>query len=140
QSPPVSDDAVTPVTGTPALMIAKSVDQSTISAPSVLNYVITVSNAGNISLSGVQVSDTLPDGTAAVLTGPSGDGGVPNVMDVGESWTYGTTYAVDQAQIDAGTARINLVSATAARVPTPVTASATTAITQAPAMSIIKDV
>ena len=140
QSPPVSDDAVTPVTGTPALKIAKSVDQSTISAPGVLNYVITVSNGGNISLSGIQVSDTLPDGTEVVLTGPSGDGGVPNVMDVGETWTYGTTYAVDQAQIDAGVARINRVSATAARVPTPVTASATTAITQAPAMSIIKDV
>lgn len=140
QSPPVSDDAVTPVSGAPALIVTKSVDRSTISAPGVLNYVITVSNSGNVSLSGVQVADTLPNGAAAALSGPTGDAGVPNVIDVGETWTYTTSYSVDQAQIDAGVARINRVSATAAQVTTPATASATTTISQAPAMSIVKDV
>jgi len=140
QSPPVSDDAATPVSGNPALIVTKSVDRSTISAPGVLNYVITISNGGNVSLTGVQVADTLPNGAAATLSGPAGDGGVPNVIDVGETWTYTTSYAVDQAQIDAGVARINRVSATAAQVTTPATASATTTISQAPAMSIVKDV
>ncbi|WP_172448528.1 DUF7507 domain-containing protein [Caulobacter mirabilis] len=136
----VTDTATTTITATPALTVRKTVDRATISAPGVLNYTITVSNTGNQSLTGVTPTDTLPNGSAATLTGPTGDGGVVGTLDVGETWTYTTTYSVTQAEIDAGTDRTNTISVVSTQTSTPATGTAVTRIQRSPAITIDKTV
>jgi len=101
---PVSDSEQVPLVYNPTLNITKSVssiiggtlDGKVDSAGDVINYTITVQNAGNVDLTGVTVTD--PNAT----TGPtyvSGDDG-DNVLEVGETWTYSATHTVTQAELD----------------------------------------
>src|SRR5206468_1320270 len=54
--------ADTSVEQNPDLTITKTVDQSTIAAPGTLNYEVDVTNDGNVTLTGVDVTDALsPD-------------------------------------------------------------------------------
>ncbi|MFC5373246.1 Calx-beta domain-containing protein [Brevundimonas faecalis] len=140
QSSPVSATATTLVSRNPQMVVTKQVDRTSISQPGVLNYVITLRNAGNVTLTGISVADALPNGAAATLSGPTGDGGTPGALDVGETWTYTTTYSVSQAEIQAGTARVNTVTARTAQINSPLTATATTTISRNPAVSIDKTV
>jgi len=87
--------------------VAKTVDLASITTPGLLNYTITAENTGNVSLNNVVISDTAPDGSAATVTGPLTDIGLPDSMDVGEVWTWTATYAVTQADIDAGNMLVN---------------------------------
>jgi len=105
----------------------------------IIGYTITVINTGNISLSGVTINDILPDGTTGTLTGPAGDGGTLNVIDVLETWTYTINYTVTQADMDAGLALVNTVSVITNEVPGPVTDSETTDVSQIPILYVTKD-
>lgn len=84
----------------------------------VITYQITVENDGNVTLDTIALTDTLTDGGGAPLTltsGPtrtSGDGGVADVLEVGETWTYEATFTLTQDAIDSG-AVSNTVSVTA---------------------------
>src|SRR5207249_1867027 len=92
----------------------------------VLNYTVTVSNTGNIDLTGVTVSDgfvtltggesTLAGGASEVLTG---------------------SHVVTQADLDAGTALVNTASVTDAQRDTG-TSSVTTLVDQDPGLTIGK--
>ena len=62
------------------------------SLPGPLAYTITLRNTGNTTLTNPVVSDVLPDGTSATLTGPTGDAGISGAIDVGETWQYTTAY------------------------------------------------
>src|SRR3546814_15711941 len=60
----VSADATTTITQSPSVAVTKDVDLATIVAPATLNYTITVVKTGNISLTGIAVTDAVtPDGT-----------------------------------------------------------------------------
>ncbi len=121
--------------------ITKVVDQAAIGQPSTLGYVITVANTGNVSLTNIALTDTLPDGSNGTVGSPAGDAGVTGVLDVGETWTYNLTYAASQADIDAGNVLINTVSATTTETGTdPKTASAETTVSQSPAFTVDKTV
>ncbi len=61
----------------------------------VISYQIDVNNTGNINLTSIDVTDPL----LGSLTGPSGDDFSPEVLNVGENWTYTGTYTVTQADI-----------------------------------------
>ncbi|AFL81482.1 conserved repeat protein [Aequorivita sublithincola DSM 14238] len=63
-----------------------------------ISYTFTVTNQGNVSLSNVSVTDPL----IATITGPTGDTNGDGVFDVTETWIYTGTYAITQADIDAG--------------------------------------
>ena len=63
-----------------------------------ISYTFTVTNEGNVSLSDVIVTDPL----IATITGPTGDTDGDGELDVTEIWTYTGTYAITQADIDAG--------------------------------------
>ncbi|HWP25070.1 MAG TPA: VWA domain-containing protein [Xanthobacteraceae bacterium] len=65
-------------------------------AGDVIHYTITVANTGNVTLTGVTVTDPL----LGTLTGPSGDTDLDDNLDVGETWTYTGSYTVTQADID----------------------------------------
>lgn len=107
-------------------------------AGQVLGYTIVVTNTGSVSHTGVNVTDTLPGGSAGVLTGPVESVSTNGVLDVAETWTYTTSYTVTQANMDAGTALVNTARVITTQVPGPTQAIATTPITQSPALTIVK--
>ncbi|ABD56490.1 beta strand repeat-containing protein [Jannaschia sp. CCS1] len=78
----------------------------------VINYQIEVENTGDIPLTGINIADTLPNGSAGTLTGPVEGGGTDGRdqvgrIDVGETWTYTISYTVEQADIDGGGPLVN---------------------------------
>ena len=132
---PETAQAVTSISATPSLTVSKTVDQTTISAPTTLRYTIRVRNNGTAALTGVSVSDPLTGGA----TYTSGDADGDNVLDPGETWTYSATYNVTQAMINAGNNIVNTARVTAIQVPTPETAQAvTTIINLSPELTISK--
>ena len=108
----LSATAQTDVNATPDFEITKIVDASSINEPTTLNYSVSIENTGNVSLSGIVLNDTLPDGSAGTLSGPANDTGVANALDVGETWVYSLSYAATQADVDTGNPLINTVTAT----------------------------
>ncbi|AKB26691.1 hypothetical protein MSMTP_3222 [Methanosarcina sp. MTP4] len=54
-----------------------------------------MTNDGNVDLTGVSVKDSL-----ITLTGPTGDDKDPEVLNVGEIWTYKGCYTVTQEDIN----------------------------------------
>lgn len=140
---PVADDATTGVSTKPGIQIEKDVDRDSISRPGSLDYTITVTNTGNVSLDDVVVTDTFPDGTSAGLTAPSGDDNNNGQLDVGEIWVYRTTFAVTQSHIDAGTSIDNTAAVTATDPSGQIvgdTDVARTAINRMPRLNVAKDV
>ncbi len=71
-------------------------DQVANVAGELLNYTITVTNTGNVILTGVTLSD--PGATVLRLTDLSGDNDA--LLEVGEIWQYSATRAVSQADLD----------------------------------------
>ncbi|MBT0608351.1 tandem-95 repeat protein [Aequorivita echinoideorum] len=65
-----------------------------------IEYTFSVTNQGNVSLSAVSVDDALLGGN---VPGPvSGDTDGDGELDVDETWIYTGSYAITQADIDAG--------------------------------------
>ncbi len=150
----------------PGYTVVKSIVSTTTSAGAsstltdggdTITYSYTVDNTGNVSLSGVALTDpgvSFNGGAANALTsGPtlaSGDTDSDNVLDVSEVWTYSATYVLTQANVDAAAGVTdgveNTVSATANNpqgtpvAPTPggSTLTATATIPASPALTIDK--
>jgi uncharacterized repeat protein (TIGR01451 family) len=73
----------------------------------VITYQYVVDNTGNVTLSGVTLTDAGPtfDGSAATnalsaLTLTSGDTNANNLLETTETWTYTATYILAQADVD----------------------------------------
>ena len=122
--------------------VAKSVNLASISAPSALNYTVTLVNTGDGAMTGVTPVDILAQGassTPLTLSGPAGDGGTVGTFDIGETWTYAASYAAGQAQIDNGANLVNTVSVTTTQTGASTQqASATTTVVQTSGLSIVK--
>ena len=73
-----------------------------------ITYEITVDNQGDIPLTNVVAEDTLPDGSVVTLSGQTETGAsdpgtaAPDVLDIGETWTYNYVYTVQPSDFDAG--------------------------------------
>ncbi|MEZ4990403.1 MAG: DUF4347 domain-containing protein [Saprospiraceae bacterium] len=83
----------TDIDGNPAITEYSAVNE-------VINYQITVSNAGNVTIYNVNVTDANADGGSITLV--SGDAGNDLILGVGETWVYTAAHTVVQADIDAG--------------------------------------
>ncbi|MBK7221660.1 MAG: DUF11 domain-containing protein [Saprospiraceae bacterium] len=139
---PTTDTATTPVSQTPSLTITK--DQTggpnpITAAGQTINYTIVVTNTGNQTQTGVNVSDVLPGGGAGTLSGPTESVSSNGNLNVGETWTYTISYTATQADIDAGANLVNTASVTTTQVPGPTTDTATTPVSQTPSLTITKD-
>lgn len=144
-TPPSQSDTTCTFTNerrNPQFSLSKSVDQTSISAPVTLSYTITITNTGNVPLSGVSVTDTLAQGAASTnltLTGPQTDTGIVGEIDVGESWVYTASHTVSQSELDNGSDLVNTVSVLTAETGAPPSnASVTTTITQSSSLDIAK--
>jgi uncharacterized repeat protein (TIGR01451 family) len=126
--------ATTTITQTPGLTIAKVANPTSIAAPGVITYTITVENTGNVNLTSVAVSDAFAGGATFV----SGDESDTDVLNVGETWIYTADYEVTQDDINLGTDIVNTASVVTTELTTPEVATATTTITQTPGLTITK--
>ncbi len=119
-----SDVAVVPISLLPSIDLTKTVTDvdgggaaaSVDAAGDVISYQIDILNDGNVALNETEVLDNVEAHGDVDLTGAfSGDDG-DGVLQVGETWTYTTSYTVTQADIDtqaAGDVDIdNIASAT----------------------------
>ena len=113
--------AIDPVPGLEVKKTASVTDEGDgfVGAGDVINYTITVKNIGNVTLTGLTVSDTLSDGNTSTLsmsTGPSFSGSDAGsnsgMLLAGETATYIAYYIISDAA--AATGRIvNVAQATA---------------------------
>lgn len=78
------------------ITIEKDADVKEYSAEGdVINYTITLNNAGNRVLTGIKVTDPL----LKTLDGPEGDSDNDKKLDLNETWTYTGSYTVTEADI-----------------------------------------
>ncbi len=138
---PTTDTAITAVNAAASLNITKTQTggpNPVTAAGQVIDYTIVVENTGNVTQTGVSTSDTLPDGSAGVLTGPTESLNPDGQLQVGETWTYTISYAVTQADIDAGVPLVNTASVTTTQVPGPTEDTASTTVTGTPSLTLVK--
>ncbi|GAB5375955.1 MAG: hypothetical protein AcusKO_24170 [Acuticoccus sp.] len=140
----VSDEAEVDLVQTPAIGIVKSADVASVdTAGDTIEYTYAVTNEGNVALANVTVED---DNATPGNTGDdffadyvSGDTDNDGFLDVDETWLFGETVSVTQAQIDAGADLTNIAvaSANGAR---PAEDDATVAVAGRPSLAIDKTV
>lgn len=101
-----NDPTVTTITAAPALTLTKTATAS----GSDLVYTYVVTNTGNVTLTGIDVTETAGDfsGTGTLPdpvldTAATGSAADDAELDVGESWTFTATYTPTTADRDAGT-------------------------------------
>ncbi|SDO68249.1 conserved repeat domain-containing protein [Nakamurella panacisegetis] len=142
-TPPVSQPSTVtiPSNPNPAISLVKSATPSTITAAGqTVTYSFLVTNTGNVTLTGANVTDTAFTGTGTppTITCPN----AAATMAPGQSVTCTATYVATQADVDAGTIT-NTATATATPPPgnnPPVSepSTATVTITPNPAISVVK--
>ncbi|MBO1738489.1 DUF11 domain-containing protein [Leifsonia sp. TF02-11] len=131
-----NDDASTvPVTPAPGIALVKTgglAAGANGAAGDRVDYSFRVTNTGNVTLTGVTVTDPLPGLSAVVFTWP----GAPGTLTPGQSATATATYALTQADVDAG-AVVNTATATGTDPGgASVTGDDTTTVSIAPAPAI----
>ena len=111
------ESAICTITNTlipmPALAVVKDADPTAISAPTTINYTVTITNTGNVTLLPT-LTDLLNSGLnvdlVVNLTLTDDGDGVGN-LSPGETWVYMTSYDVTQQDIDDGNDIVNVVCA-----------------------------
>ena len=131
-----------PVAQAAALNIVKEAAPGQIAdvAGEMINYTITVENTGNMTLTGVVVTDPHADAGAILLVADaaSADG----ELDVGETWTYTAAHTVTQAEIDSnggGDGDIDNIATADSAETGPDTDDATVPVAQTAALNIVKE-
>ncbi|WP_231918850.1 MULTISPECIES: DUF11 domain-containing protein [unclassified Leifsonia] len=107
--PPSTTD--TPLTQGPGLSLTKGVNNSQVKIPAavgdVITYTFVTENTGNVTLTGVSITDQLPGLSAIRYTWP----GTPGTLTPGQTVTATATYQLTQADINTGQV-INQATAT----------------------------
>ncbi len=157
QTAPESASVAAPVVQNPDLAIVKTVSaingnagqQTVTAAGQAIDYAITVQNTGNMTLTGLQVTDTLDPTVVAVVAGGFnvGDASQDGELDVGETWSFAASYTVTQDDIDNRVSGVPTLNASLSKQNTatadtaqtlPENASASVPIAQAPAVAVTK--
>jgi uncharacterized repeat protein (TIGR01451 family) len=116
-----------------ALEIVKFANRETFNKPGdVIVYTIEVSNGGNVTLTGIEVSDPMLKDLKYV----SGDTNEDNKLDINETWMYTGSYMVTQIDVDFG--RVDNTATANSAETDPVNDSVTVTSSQGPALSINK--
>ncbi len=152
---PEQADVLTPIEQLPEITLDKSVSDVdgvvngvVDAAGDIINYEITLSNTGNLTINDVNLTDPL---IAELVRGMDITGNNDNVLDVGEVWIYTGSYTVTQADLDSD-ATVEINNTQAGFIDNTASVSATAAngdelsdndsaaveILQDPALSLIK--
>jgi len=116
-----SDDASASVgiTQSPHVTLEKTatVPGGTADAGETIDYSIAVTNDGNMTLTGVVVSDLSASNLAAVMSGGfnAGDADQDGKLDIGETWQYNADHLVTSGEASAGGSIDNTASVTTAQ-------------------------
>ncbi|MRS04741.1 hypothetical protein EG832_16215, partial [bacterium] len=109
QSLPDTDNLDIPISLTPSLQVVKSSTTTTVTAAGqVVPYAFTVTNTGNVTLTGITVADPKCDATSAYQ---GGDINSNTALELTETWSYICDHTVTQAEMDAGGNLSNTVTA-----------------------------
>ena len=131
-APQINASVFTPSSQTPALTLAKSVvadqDVKYDSVGDVITYEITATNTGNVTLTGLVITDDNADTL---------DCGATTTLAPTKAVTCTATHSVTQADLDAGEV-VNVAEATATPLPGPVSDEVTVPLTVNPFASIDK--
>src|SRR5687767_6792058 len=100
EAEPDSDDLDIPITQSPEIMVVKSSTTTEITAAGqVVPYSFEVTNEGNVTLTGITVTDPNCDVAPAYVSGDTNNDGM---LQTTETWTYTCSHTVTQEEIDAG--------------------------------------
>ena len=99
-----------------------------------IEYTITVDNTGNVDLTNVVLDDVFAGGATLV----SGDTNANSILETTETWIYTADYVVTQADLNAGTALVNVATVDTAQT-APQQDDATSTVAQNTALTIVKD-
>ena len=95
-------DTDTPLTAAPLLALLKQADDTALSSPpkagDTITYRFTGTNAGNVTLTGISITDALIDQTQLVYVWPGADG----VLEPGQSFTASVPYLLTQDDVNTG--------------------------------------
>ncbi|WP_231374538.1 DUF11 domain-containing protein, partial [Leifsonia sp. 109] len=139
-TPPASVD--TPLVSNPVLTFTKDVQPDAIQSPAqpgdVVTFQFSAKNDGNVTLTGVTIDDPMPGLSPLTYTWP----GTPGTLQPGETVTATATYALTQADIDAG--HVGNVATSTGTPPsgppvTPPPAATDTPLTSTPKLTLTKD-
>ncbi|MGA2504173.1 MAG: sortase [Anaerolineales bacterium] len=126
-----------PILQTPAIKVVKnSLTASVDHAGQVVPYTFVVTNTGNVTLTGISVSDPNCSSSPAYQAGDTNNDGK---LDLLEAWTYTCSHTVTQPEVDAGGNLNNTVTASSNEA-VGVTATLDIPISQSPALGIEKSV
>ncbi|MBK7219383.1 MAG: hypothetical protein IPH95_20570 [Candidatus Promineofilum sp.] len=101
ETDPATDTLEIPIQQNPGLNVEKSSTTTLITvAGQQVVYTFDVTNTGNISLTGVTVSDPM---CTSAISGPTGDTNNDGKLGLVETWTFTCTHTVTQAELDAAT-------------------------------------
>ncbi|MBJ7883106.1 DUF7507 domain-containing protein, partial [Gelidibacter salicanalis] len=129
QAPDATDDLDIPITQNPLMTVVKSSTTTEVTvAGQVIPYSYLVTNTGNVTLTGISLSDTNVDAPPT--------GGVTTLAP-GASTTYTADYTVTQADIDTGGNVSNTVTASSTEAPDAID-DLDIPITQDPLMTVVK--
>ena len=117
-----------------AMTVDKTADLESITGLDVVGYTVTVTNTGELDLTGISVGDPTCD---VALAYESGDTGSDDVLGVGEAWTYTCERTVTQDELDAGGDLSNTATASSNETPD-ATGSVDIPIVQDPELTLEK--
>ena len=133
-----TDSATVAIAPAPAISLVKTMNPTSVGAVgTVITYTFVITNTGNITLTGVTLTDALP-GLSAVSCG-----GFGGVLAPGAATTCTATYAVRQTDLDLGMIRNNasvVANAGVGGVQVTAAAAVAAAAAQNPAMTLTKSV
>ncbi len=134
---PQSSSQTVPIAQVPALNVAKSSTTTSITAAGqVVPYTFTVTNTGNITLTGITVTDPM---CGAAPVRQSGDTNTDNQLQTTETWVYTCNHTVTQAEVDTGGNLSNTVTADLNQTG-PDTDTLNIPVIQNPAINVVKEV
>ena len=109
-----NDATVVSITASPLIEVTKTSTitdngNGVVGVGDIINYTITVENKGNVTLTGLGVSDVLTNGNGGSLSLSSGpffsganQGSAQGTIKPSEVATYTALYIIEQAAVDAG--------------------------------------
>ena len=135
ESSPATDTHNIPVTQSPAINVIKSSTTTSITAVGQsVPYTFTITNTGNMTLTGVSVSDPM---CAAAPVRQSGDTNNDNKLQTTETWVYTCSHTVTQAELNAGGNLTNTVTVGSDQTG-PDTDTLNLPVIQAPSLNVTK--